>query len=59
LEMSLSELAAATGIDKAALSRLESGQAANPTYNTLARIAKALGKRVQLALVDEGAARAT
>jgi DNA-binding Xre family transcriptional regulator len=53
LEMSLSDLSEVSGIDKAALSRLESGQAENPTYSTLERVANALGKRLRLALEDE------
>jgi transcriptional regulator with XRE-family HTH domain len=50
--MSLTQLAKATGIDKAALSRLESGLVDNPTISTLDRVAKALGKRLRLALED-------
>jgi DNA-binding Xre family transcriptional regulator len=52
LDMSLTQLAKATGIDKAALSRLESGLVDNPTISTLDRVAKALGKRLRLALED-------
>jgi DNA-binding Xre family transcriptional regulator len=52
LHLSLAELAARTGIDKAALSRLENGQAENPTYSTLNRVAKALQKRLRLVLED-------
>jgi len=43
--LSLSDLAETTGMDKAALSRLETGQS-NPTVDTLGRYAQALGKRV-------------
>jgi hypothetical protein len=50
--LSLADVAARTGIDKAALSRLENGQQANPTVGTLARYARALGKRVRLSLED-------
>lgn len=43
--LSLSDVAATSGMDKAALSRLETGQS-NPTVDTLGRYAQALGKRV-------------
>ena len=48
--LSLAALAKRTGIDKAALSRLESGKQANPTLATLSRYAAALGKEVCVAL---------
>lgn len=50
--LTLSALAKRTGIDKAALSRLESGKQANPTLATLLRYAAALGKEVCVALRD-------
>ncbi len=53
LDLSLADLAAKTGIDKAALSRLENGQVENPTFSTLERIAKALNQRLRLVLEDE------
>ena len=43
--LSLADVATQTGMDKAALSRLETGQG-NPTIETIARYAAALGKRV-------------
>ena len=43
LEMSLDELAEATGIGKANLSRLENGHNTNPTLETLHRVGEALG----------------
>jgi DNA-binding Xre family transcriptional regulator len=43
-QVTLAELAERTGIDQAALSRLENGRNANPTLDTLQRIARALGK---------------
>ncbi len=43
--LSLSDVAETSGMDKAALSRLETGQS-NPTVDTLGRYAQALGKRV-------------
>lgn len=48
----LAELADATGIDQAALSRLETGQNANPTLDTLCRVAGALGKTICCTLRD-------
>lgn len=50
--VSLTELAERTGIDKAALSRLESGAQANPTIATLERYAAALGKHIVFKVVD-------
>src|SRR5262249_49324590 len=43
--LSLADMAERTGIDKAALSRIETGQHPNPTVSTLCRYARALGKR--------------
>lgn len=54
LEMSLSDVSEISGIDRAALSRLESGYVDNPTFSTLERVANALGKRLRLALEDDG-----
>lgn len=50
--MTLAELSARTGIDPAALSRLETGKAANPTVDTLYRVAAALGKVMSCVLRD-------
>lgn len=47
--MTLEQLADRAGMDVAALSRLETGQAFNPTISTLFRIAGALGKNLVLA----------
>ncbi len=41
------------GIDKGALSRIETGQHLNPTISTLCRYAHALGKRWVWGLEDE------
>ncbi|HTU18792.1 MAG TPA: helix-turn-helix transcriptional regulator [Gemmataceae bacterium] len=46
--LSLSDLEKVTGIDKAALSRLETGKQNNPTLETVFRIVNALGKRLVL-----------
>jgi DNA-binding XRE family transcriptional regulator len=51
--LSLDAAARRTGIDKAALSRLENGVADNPTINTLNRYAAALGKVLLLRIADE------
>ncbi len=53
LGLSLSDVAERAKIDKAALSRLENGQQLNPTVNTLARYARALGKRLTFGLVED------
>jgi DNA-binding Xre family transcriptional regulator len=45
LNLSLADLSERTGMDQAALSRLENGKQANPTLETLSRVAAALGKR--------------
>jgi DNA-binding XRE family transcriptional regulator len=51
--LSLADVAERTGIDKAALSRIETGQHPNPTVSTLCRYAQALGKRWKWVLEDE------
>ena len=50
--LSLADLADRTGMDKAALSRLETGRQGNPTVGTLARYAHALGKTMTFGLTD-------
>jgi ribosome-binding protein aMBF1 (putative translation factor) len=50
LGLSLADVAARAGIDKGALSRLENGRQLNPTVNTLARYARALGKALDWGL---------
>ncbi len=50
--LSLGDVAERSGIDKAALSRLENGYCPNPTVNTLARYADGIGKRLKLSLAD-------
>jgi DNA-binding XRE family transcriptional regulator len=50
--LSLGDVAERSGIDKATLSRLENGFYPNPTVNTLARYARAIGKRLDLELAD-------
>ena len=52
--LSLSDLTELTGMDRSALSKLEKGKRANPTFETLARYAEAFGKHLQLKLADTG-----
>lgn len=46
--LSLADMFERTGIDRGALSRLESGQNTNPTIATLMRYARALGKSIDV-----------
>lgn len=50
--MSLADVADRTGIDKSALSKLETGKQMNPTLDTLYRYAEALGKQIVCGLTD-------
>src|SRR5262249_55925956 len=50
--LSLADLTELTGMDRSALSKLESGQRPNPTVETLVRYAEAVGKRLEVSLVD-------
>lgn len=50
--LSLADLTDLTGMDRSALSKLETGQRANPTVETLVRYADAVGKRLVVALTD-------
>jgi ribosome-binding protein aMBF1 (putative translation factor) len=54
--LSLADVAERTGMDKGFVSRLETGQG-NPTVDTLARYAAALGKRVVFGMEDEPTGR--
>ena len=49
--LSLADLTEATGIDRASISKLESGQRANPTLATVSKYAAALGKKVVVSVV--------
>jgi predicted transcriptional regulator len=51
--LSLADLAELTGMDRSALSKLETGQRDNPTVETLVRYAEAVGKRLVVSLADE------
>lgn len=50
--LSLADVAERSGIDKAALSRLENGIHDNPTVDTLMRYATAIGKKLVWTLQD-------
>ncbi len=50
--LSLSDVTELTGMDRSALSKLENGQRANPTVETLVRYAEAVGKRLVVSLTD-------
>ena len=50
--LSLSDLTDLTGMDRSAISKLETGQRSNPTVDTLVRYAEAVGKHLVVTLVD-------
>ena len=50
--LSLAEMTERTGMDRSALSKLETGHRPNPTLETLARYAEAVGKRLVVSLAD-------
>ena len=50
--LSLSDLTDLTGMDRSALSKLETGQRSNPTVETLVRYAEAVGKRLVVSLAE-------
>lgn len=52
--LSLTDLTELTGMDRSALSKLETGQRENPTVETLVRYAQAVGKRLIVSLVEVG-----
>jgi predicted transcriptional regulator len=49
--LSLADLTELTGMDRSALSKLETGQRANPTVETLVRYAEAVGQKLVVTLV--------
>lgn len=51
--LSLPNMTDLTGMDRSAISKLESGKRPNPTIETLVRYAEAVGKRVVVTLEDE------
>lgn len=50
--LSLADLTELTGMDRSALSKLETGRRLNPTVETLVRYAEAVGKRLLVSLTD-------
>lgn len=50
--LSLADLTELTGMDRSALSKLETGQRSNPTVETLVRYAEAVGKRLIVSLTE-------
>jgi len=50
--LSLADLTQLTGMDRSALSKLETGQRLNPTIETLVRYADAVGKRLVVSLAN-------
>ncbi len=50
--LSLSDVAARSGIDRATLSKLENGRQPNPTLATLRRYAAAIGKRLEISIQE-------
>ena len=50
--LSLTDLAARTGIDRATISKLETGKILNPTVGTLKRYTAALGKSLSWTLSE-------
>ncbi|HEY3964709.1 MAG TPA: helix-turn-helix transcriptional regulator [Planctomycetaceae bacterium] len=51
--LSLANITDLTGMDRSAISKLETGKRPNPTIETLVRYAGAVGKRVVVTLADE------
>ncbi len=56
--LSLADVQQATGIDRAALCRIETGENGNPTVNTLLRYARAIGRKINVALVEADSVKA-
>lgn len=50
--LSLADVTELTGMDRSALSKLETGQRPNPTFETLMRYGEAVGKRISVSLTD-------
>ena len=51
--LSLADMTEITGMDRSALSKLETGKRPNPTVETLIRYAEAVGKHLMVSLVEE------
>ena len=56
--LSLTDMAERTGIDRATISKLETGKLANPTISTLRTYARALGRRLTWSLEPAEVGRA-
>jgi ribosome-binding protein aMBF1 (putative translation factor) len=54
--LSLTDVSERSRIDRATISKLETGKVANPTYATLRALAGALGKRLALGLEEDAEA---
>ena len=52
LRLSLAQVSARSGIDRAAISRFETGQTHNPTIHTLDRLASAVGMRLRIGMEE-------
>ena len=50
--LSLADLTELTGMDRSAISKLETGQRPNPTIETLVRYAEAVGKHLVVSLTE-------
>jgi len=50
--LSLAAVSEMTGMDRSAISKLESGQRGNPTMDTLVRYADAVGKHLVVGITD-------
>jgi DNA-binding XRE family transcriptional regulator len=50
--LSLADVTRLSGMDRSAVSKLETGQRPNPTVETLMRYAEAVGKRLVLTIAD-------
>ncbi len=50
--LSLADVTELTGMDRSALSKLETGQRPNPTMETLVRYAEAVGKHLVVSLTE-------
>lgn len=51
--LSLADVSERTGMDRSALSKLENGERPNPTVETLVRYADAVGRRLEVSLIDD------
>jgi transcriptional regulator with XRE-family HTH domain len=52
LGLSLADVSERTGLDRATISRLETGKVPNPTYSTVKSLARAVGKRIAWEILD-------